>query len=758
MRIAAIVAAKRLIVIVFLFVAIVANAVDLDKSSPPDIRVLVDISGSMKKNDPNNLRQPATELLIELFPEHSKAGVWTFGQWVNMLIPHKKVDETWRSRAQPKVDEITSVGLFTNIADALKKGLYDIDSLPSDHNTSVILLTDGMVDIDKDPEVNAKVRTEILEVFLPKARDKGVTIHTIALSDNADWQLLKRLASETQGLAEVVDNADDLAAIFARAFSAASPQQELPLDENSFLVDSQIEEFTALIFRAADSKTTLLVSPAEEEYSSRSEDSDLQWLARQNFDLITVTRPYEGEWFIKTTLAPDSKIMVVSNLELLVNQLPSSFVLGESQDLAVALLQAGDVITEQNFLALAEVNLRIERDSDGQSWDYLLSDTLLPEDGVFRKTISVFDTPGTYTVAVNVDGKTFARSRVQQLQVLDTFELSASRNSAGGRVYTATLFAQNSDIDSDTTEVTAILVSPEGKREKQFVSLHAERSWQVMMDVPNNPGIYQLEFQINAAYFSGDSIISSVETIAINHDIGDTALLNISSDSEETVDTAIDSVEKPTVDEAQKVVKPVADTEQESSSKRWVIYAAIAAGNLLLVVIGFFAYKLLIAGNKSAVLDDADIEEMDIEEVDIDSSLEDGVGESAAPVEQIDNVETDALAHDEALNEDHVEELASALEDDVSEDDVAGDDNTSADQDEIPVDDDLENEDMEFDDSLLEGVDNDRDEDLDSANEAGQGTELDELERSIQESPKDFDLPEDEIDISLDLDDEDKPS
>ncbi|HHZ88741.1 MAG TPA: hypothetical protein EYN61_07030, partial [Chromatiaceae bacterium] len=45
----------------------------------PDVRVVVDISGSMKKNDPQNLRVPAVRLLVSLLPQGTQAGIWTFG-------------------------------------------------------------------------------------------------------------------------------------------------------------------------------------------------------------------------------------------------------------------------------------------------------------------------------------------------------------------------------------------------------------------------------------------------------------------------------------------------------------------------------------------------------------------------------------------------------------------------------------------------------------------------------------------------------
>ena len=34
----------------------------------PDVRVVIDVSGSMKQNDPNDLRIPALNLLIGLLP------------------------------------------------------------------------------------------------------------------------------------------------------------------------------------------------------------------------------------------------------------------------------------------------------------------------------------------------------------------------------------------------------------------------------------------------------------------------------------------------------------------------------------------------------------------------------------------------------------------------------------------------------------------------------------------------------------------
>ena len=52
-----------------------------------DVRVVIDVSGSMKKNDPKNLRAPALRMLVGLMPDDANSGVWTFAKMVNMLVP-----------------------------------------------------------------------------------------------------------------------------------------------------------------------------------------------------------------------------------------------------------------------------------------------------------------------------------------------------------------------------------------------------------------------------------------------------------------------------------------------------------------------------------------------------------------------------------------------------------------------------------------------------------------------------------------------
>src|SRR5690554_2311923 len=170
------------------------EATKLTLPESPDVRIIVDISGSMKETDPNNLRQPAVRLLARIIPEGSTAGVWTFGQYVNMLVPHGEVDDTWRQLAIDRTQQINSVALRTNLGKAIEVASDDYVTGGTLQNTHFILLTDGKVDISDTAEVNQAEEKRILGKLLDSLVAKGATFHPVGLSNQADAAFLKTLA------------------------------------------------------------------------------------------------------------------------------------------------------------------------------------------------------------------------------------------------------------------------------------------------------------------------------------------------------------------------------------------------------------------------------------------------------------------------------------------------------------------------------------------------------------------------------------
>lgn len=405
----------RVCFVVTLSLPVWANAQEAGDVQLPegaDVRIIVDISGSMKDNDPDNLRQPAVRLLARMLPEDAVAGLWTFGQYVNMLVPRDRVDDSWRERMINRSSKINSVALRTNLGEAIEVASDDYFTDGDLTNTDFILLTDGKVDISDSDQENQAERERILGPLLDELIAKGATFHTVALSAEADVGFLETLAGETGGSHSIAPSADALNRAFLKALNAAVPQEQVPIEGNRFSVDSGVQEFTALIFwgedETSDTRELQLTDPNGTMAVVGNPGDTMRWARESGYDLITVTDPKEGEWRLNGELGEGSRVTVVSDLRMVVSPLPPEFSEEEPLALQIAFFEDQDKLTDPDFLDVIDVRVTITSEDD-RSGTKGLSGEQPPENGVYRDIIGRMPSPGEYVIDVVADGQTFSR-------------------------------------------------------------------------------------------------------------------------------------------------------------------------------------------------------------------------------------------------------------------------------------------------------------------------------------------------------------
>jgi uncharacterized protein (TIGR03503 family) len=591
----------------------------------PDVRVVIDISGSMKQNDPNNLRRPAYELLVNLFPKDAKAGVWLFGEGVDVLMPDQVVSERWRADARKKTPLINSSSLYTNIPEALDRASAGTDG---QYRTSIILLTDGMVDISKSPSENAAARQRLLDDILPRLRQSKIVVHTVALSKFADRELLERLAADTGGLFAVAETADALNRFFVQAFDASAPAEQVPLAGNHFLVDSSIDELTALVFRK-DGKPVELISPDKKTYSFAKHGDDIKWFQGVGFDLITVKKPFEGEWTAVAEIEKGSRVTIVSNLSLAATRYSESlFASDPAADLTAALKQQGEVVTQAEFLKLVTFTASVQRREDNKQWQLDLSAAnATPADGYFHSPMAMFSEPGTYEVAIDADGKTFQRSQKQTVAVRENFDVRVSATDDIPPAHRVTLFAQNPEVDVATAKVTAHIKAPDGKSSEQIVVSSADREWQLALENTSENGRYEVHFDVEGQYRSSEEHKGAKFTYRTTVVAIDASGAQVIAAPQHEVAPAANVEPTKPHEEAtkapEKVVEPAVHSAAEHTAeapkkdwKKWALYGGLAFGNLLILGLGYFAYRMIMGGGKSKVLEEADEDDEEKEEAD----------------------------------------------------------------------------------------------------------------------------------------------
>lgn len=542
-----------------------------------DVRVLIDVSGSMKQTDPKNLRKPAMDLIVRLIPDKSRAGVWTFGNAVNMLMPFKPVDADWRKQAAAKANDINSIALYTNIGKALDEVSFDKKSLSPDYKTHIVLLTDGVVDIGKDAVVNNAERQRILNEILPSLKAAGYTIHTIALSENSDMELLKKISMETDGVYTLAVSADQLMSVFLKIFDQAVPAERVPLENNGFLVDSSIKEFTALIFRKPGEDRTIIASPDGKEYSATSPGDDINWYRTDKYDLITAISPKPGQWAIKTEIAPQSRITVVSDLQLVVDPLKSNLHSNDTLGVTYSFQENGKTVIDKDFLGLIEANAIVAKDKTEENFSSSFTAVTPPEDGFFHQTLNTFSTTGDYELHIYIDGKTFKREFKHSLAVRDGYlVLEKSQATEGEKTtYNYKITTDEKLVDLKKTQVSVTIKNAKNNMEKNLNLIDGKR-WEFSF-TPVQEGDYAIDIRAQGELLGGEKLDETLHADNFSYVVKKAEHASSSAASKE-------AEEHPAEE------KPAGD------SNSLLLYISIGLGNLLLIVALYFAYKFLMGG------------------------------------------------------------------------------------------------------------------------------------------------------------------
>jgi hypothetical protein len=467
-----------------------------------DIRILIDVSGSMKKNDPNNLRAPALRLLVGLLPNDAKAGTWTFGQYVNMLVPFRDVNDAWKVEAELQSKNIHSYGLFTNIEQALNKATANQKGVDPRYRRSVILLSDGLVDVSKDDEINKKSRQRILDIIVPRLKRNNVAVHTVALSDSADHNLLRAISLATDGGYEQVDNAEQLQRVFLHLFEKAASRDTVPLEDNQFKIDNSVKEMTLLVFRSEGAKMTELLLPNQSRISEKNMANNVRWHSEGNYDLITIDKPLVGQWHIDAEIDPDNRVMVVTDLKLQTTDLPNNILIGETFDFDVSLTDKDKLIVRQDFLKLVDAQLKEESDIAEPIERNLNAEQ---KKGLYRTHVGENFKAGPNDVVITMISATFERQRRQSINVVETpFEINVEQlKDQPSRTHRLTLRPDVELIQTDKLSIAAMLTAVDGSEWSYEVMKVGDNEWQLTLADLQVSEKYTVALQIRAETVKG---------------------------------------------------------------------------------------------------------------------------------------------------------------------------------------------------------------------------------------------------------------
>lgn len=129
-----------------------------------------------------------------------------------------------------------------------------------------------------------------------------------------------------------------------------SASNQIPLLNNRFRIDFEIDEITLVFFRKKGAPSVVLVKPdGSKVYARTAKDHQMEWHDDKTYDLIKIKQPTPGPWQAIGSILPESRIMVLTDIDLQVDPLPTDMMVGETLKVTARLTNGGKPINAKDF-------------------------------------------------------------------------------------------------------------------------------------------------------------------------------------------------------------------------------------------------------------------------------------------------------------------------------------------------------------------------------------------------------------------------
>lgn len=181
-----------------------------------DVVMVLDNSGSMKKNDPDFLVTKAVSEFISSLDSQTRIAVVIFDQNISLAVPLTTLSTEARDTVLSALDKVNYKGLFTDSPAAIERAIYELKNNGRDGaQKSIVFMTDGIVDTGK-ADVDLEKSKWLKEDLAADAAEEGIKVFGIAFTEAADFQLIQSIAQQTDGEYFRALQASDLQKVFTQ--------------------------------------------------------------------------------------------------------------------------------------------------------------------------------------------------------------------------------------------------------------------------------------------------------------------------------------------------------------------------------------------------------------------------------------------------------------------------------------------------------------------------------------------------------------
>jgi len=487
---------------------------------PTGIRVILvlDMSGSMKCNDPTDLRFTAARMFLSLLDEGDAAGIIIFSTksqpltdgLVTIRGPADKVELVGRLKAVP-ADGWTDVkAVFGDVSKMLQ------DARPGGRETVVVFLTDGRPEI-RNPYTGYESDT------LALIRSLGVPVLAIALTSAAQTPFLNRVAAQTGGLVVPADEAPDLVDAYLEILGQIKDRTVIGIGQVSAPGSAPLRldpalapylETASFVVGKPESVAATLLGPGGKEVQPGNPGVVFALLDDPRFAVVTVASPPGGDWKFRLdgTGKVQARAIIRSRLRMKVASPQRFHEAGQPMAIAVHLTEERPDGEAVKIIGQATFSALITRpDGRQESLDQFYDDGTHGDsqagDGDYTRLYVNTDQSGTYTIVVNgwkgvVPVACTVRVEAVPFPWIGVDEPSAAAYDIRDQSLPLRVHLEGGTPPLlDSGEVVALVTTPSGATSEVVLSHDGGRYTGVFL--PAEDGVHEVLFEAHAGIYKG---------------------------------------------------------------------------------------------------------------------------------------------------------------------------------------------------------------------------------------------------------------
>ena len=293
-------------------------------------------------------------------------------------------------------------------------------------------------------------------------------------------------------------------------------KNEIRLLNNRFRVDYEVEEVMMLFFRKHGSAPVVLVQPdGSKLYPRDNNGKTIEWHADLSYDLIKLKNPMPGPWQAVGKILSDSKILVLSDIELMADNLPDKAFQYERIKAEARIINANEIIRDRNFRDAVTLKASLYPSSNPEQPNFgsdihQLGEFLdngrgldeRPRDGVFTLQYDLTLGHGEWSPKYRVATELFTRELSQEPITILPLPISYELEEAplGERYHYVTIVLDDTLIDNESLLIDGEITFPSRDTERFNLESLQDRRLKIF-----NPdfGTYQIKMEVYATTKQG---------------------------------------------------------------------------------------------------------------------------------------------------------------------------------------------------------------------------------------------------------------